>query len=55
MRAIEFIPEKSLIEVTTEELESINRGLKDFDEGNIHFHETARKIYGKYLSNQGST
>ena len=32
-----------------EELESINRGLKDFEEGRIHSHETARKIYEKYL------
>lgn len=55
MRAIEFVPEESLFEVTTEELESICRGLKDFDEGNIHSHETARKIYGKYLSNIEST
>jgi hypothetical protein len=32
-----------------EELASINRGLKDFEEGRIHSHETARKIYEKYL------
>ena len=32
-----------------EELESINQGLKDFEEGRIHSHETARKIYEKYL------
>ena len=32
-----------------EEIESINRGLKDFDEGRIHSHDTARKIYEKYL------
>lgn len=32
-----------------EELESIERGLKDFEEGRIHSHETARSIYGKYL------
>jgi len=32
-----------------EELESINRGLKDFEEGRIHAHETVRKIYEKYL------
>jgi predicted transcriptional regulator len=51
MESIEFIPVESLIEVTKKELESINRGLKDFDEGNIHSHETALKIYGKYLSN----
>jgi predicted transcriptional regulator len=32
-----------------EEIESINRGLKDFEEGKIHSHENARKIYEKYL------
>nr|NQU91435.1 hypothetical protein [Bacteroidota bacterium] len=32
-----------------EELESINRGLKDFEDGNVHSNETARKIYEKYL------
>ena len=32
-----------------EEIESINRGLKDFEEGRIHSHETARKIYEKYI------
>jgi hypothetical protein len=33
--------------IKEEELESINRGLKDFEDGNIHSHETARKVYGK--------
>ena len=32
-----------------EELESINRGLKDFEEGRIHSQETVRKVYEKYL------
>jgi len=32
-----------------EELESINRGLKDLDEGRVHTNETARKTYEKYL------
>lgn len=32
-----------------EEIESINRGLRDFDEGRIHSQETAKKIYEKYL------
>ncbi len=32
-----------------EELESINRGLKDFEEGRTHSHKTARQIYEKYL------
>ena len=31
-----------------DELESINRGLKDFEEGKIHSNETARKLYEKY-------
>ncbi|HOO83341.1 MAG TPA: hypothetical protein PLS94_02160 [Prolixibacteraceae bacterium] len=32
-----------------EELKSINRGLKDFEEGRIHSHDSARKTYEKYL------
>jgi predicted transcriptional regulator len=32
-----------------EEIDSINRGLKDFEEGKIHSHDTARKVYEKYL------
>jgi predicted transcriptional regulator len=32
-----------------EELQSINRGLRDFEEGRVHTHENARKIYEKYL------
>ncbi len=32
-----------------EELKSINRGLKDFEEGRIHSNETARQVYEKYL------
>ncbi len=32
-----------------EEIESINRGLKDFDEGRVYSHDTVRKIYEKYL------
>jgi predicted transcriptional regulator len=32
-----------------EELESINRGLKDFEEGRTHSHDTAQKVYEKYL------
>jgi hypothetical protein len=32
-----------------EELESINRGLKDFEQGKIHTNATARQIYEKYL------
>lgn len=32
-----------------EEIESIEEGLKDMEEGRVHSHETARKIYEKYL------
>jgi predicted transcriptional regulator len=32
-----------------EERASIDRGLKDFEEGRTHSHETARNIYEKYL------
>jgi predicted transcriptional regulator len=32
-----------------EELDSIERGLKDLKEGKVHAHETARKVYEKYL------
>jgi hypothetical protein len=32
-----------------EELESIERGLKDMEDSKIHSHETARKVYEKYL------
>lgn len=32
-----------------EELASIKRGLTDFENKNVHSHETARRIYEKYL------
>jgi len=32
-----------------EEIESIERGLKDLKDGKVHSHETARKVYEKYL------
>ncbi|MGF1586126.1 MAG: hypothetical protein ACFCUM_12425 [Bacteroidales bacterium] len=32
-----------------EEIDSINRGLKDFEEVRTHSHDTARKVYEKYL------
>ncbi len=32
-----------------EEIDPINRGLKDFEEGRTHSHDTARKVYEKYL------
>lgn len=35
--------------LNTEEIESINRGLKDLEEGKIRSHESVRRIYGKYL------
>jgi predicted transcriptional regulator len=35
--------------LTQEEIESIESGLEDLEEGRIHSHETARKIYEKYL------
>jgi len=35
--------------IANDELNSINKGLKDFEEGKFHSNETARQIYGKYL------
>jgi predicted transcriptional regulator len=32
-----------------EELASINRGLKDIEEGRLNDHDAAQKIYEKYL------
>ena len=32
-----------------EEIDSIKKGLKDFEEGNVHDHASVRKIYEKYL------
>jgi predicted transcriptional regulator len=32
-----------------EEIESIEEGLKDLEEGRVHSHETAKRIYEKYL------
>ena len=37
------------VSLTNEEIDSINKGLKDFEEGRTHSHETARKLYEKYL------
>lgn len=31
------------------ELDSVKRGLKDFEEGRVYSNETASKIYEKYL------
>ncbi len=41
--------EDQLDTLKEEELESINRGLKDIDAGMAYSHETAKKIYEKYL------
>ncbi len=35
--------------ISLSEKESIERGLKDIEKGNVHSHETARRIYEKYL------
>ena len=42
-------PEDWFKELTQEEIDSINRGLKDIEEGRVHSHESVREIYGKYL------
>ena len=39
----------SPIDVEKAELDSINRGLKDFEEGRTHSNEAVRKLYEKYL------
>jgi len=39
----------STFDVGKDLLESINRGLKDIEEGRIHSHESVRKLYSKYL------
>ena len=31
------------------EIDSIERGLADFEDGKIHTHEEAKKLYDKYL------
>jgi predicted transcriptional regulator len=36
-------------DLNDEELASINRGLKDIEEGRMNSHEAAKQIYGKYL------
>lgn len=36
-------------EISNEDKESIARGLDDFNTGNIHSHESVKKLYGKYL------
>ena len=39
----------STIDVENDILDSINRGLKDFEEGRTHSNESIRKLYEKYL------
>jgi len=41
--------EEGFVNLTEKELDSINNGLKDFEEGRTHSHETARKLYERYL------
>ena len=36
-------------EISIKEKESIKKGLVDIEKGNVHSHETAKKIYEKYL------
>ena len=36
-------------EISSNEKESIERGLKDISEGKVHSHQTAKKIYERYL------
>jgi hypothetical protein len=36
-------------ELNDAEIESINRGLKNINEGKVHSHESAKKLYEKYL------
>lgn len=55
MTSKKYKPKEPPIETHKDELDSIKRGLKDFEEGKIHSHETAHKIYEQYLSNLEST
>lgn len=41
--------EQSLADITEEEKASVKRGVEDFKMGRIHSHETAQKVYEKYL------
>lgn len=36
-------------EISLDEKKSIERGLKDIEEGKVHSHDEARKIYERYL------
>ena len=37
------------IDLSKKEIDSINRGLKNVEEGNVQSHESVKKIYEKYL------
>jgi len=41
--------EKHPDEITKREIDSLNRGLKDIQEGKLHSHKSVKKIYEKYL------
>ena len=36
-------------ELSNPEMESIDRGLQDIENGRLNDHEKAKKVYGKYL------
>jgi hypothetical protein len=36
-------------EISSEEKESIERGLKDLEDGRVYPHDTVKKLYEKYL------
>ncbi len=37
------------IDLSKNEIDSINRGLKDVEEGKVQSHESVKKIYERYL------
>lgn len=53
MRAIKENEEckemEAINELLPEEANSINKGLKDFEEGKTYSHESVLELYGKYL------
>ena len=36
-------------EISESEKQSIQRGLKDIEQGKVHSHKAAKEVYGKYL------
>lgn len=36
-------------DLTIEQKESIDRGLKDIEDGRVHLHDSVREVYEKYL------